>query len=50
MFAGPDGVEQLFSPNELIIFESGENHAVRALDEDLVFVTILHGVPDAYSR
>jgi quercetin dioxygenase-like cupin family protein len=49
MFAGPDGQEQLLGPNTLISFEAGENHAVRALDEDLVFITILHGAPSAYS-
>ena len=45
MFAGPDGKEQQLGPNELIIFDAGENHTIRALDEDLVFVTFLHGAP-----
>jgi quercetin dioxygenase-like cupin family protein len=49
MFAGPDGKEQLLGPNALIIFDVGENHAVRALDEDLVFVAFLHGAHGAYS-
>ena len=48
MFAGPDGKEQQLGPNALIIFEAGENHSIRALDEDLVFVTFLHGVPGAH--
>lgn len=48
MFAGVDGKEQLFGPNSLIIFEAGENHSIRALDEDLVFVTFLHGVPGTH--
>ena len=45
MFAGPDGKEQLFGPNALIIFDAGENHSIRALEEDLVFVTFMHGSP-----
>ena len=48
MFAGPDGKEQQLGPNALIIFEAGENHSIRALDEDLVFVTFLHGVTGAH--
>src|SRR5512138_453485 len=39
MFSAPAGREQLFGTNALIIFEAGENHAVRALEEELVFVT-----------
>ena len=45
MFAGADGKEQEFGPHALIIFDSAENHSIRALDEDLVFVTFLHGAP-----
>jgi quercetin dioxygenase-like cupin family protein len=48
MFAGADGQEQQFGPNALIIFEAGENHSIRALEEDLVFVTFLHGAPGAH--
>jgi quercetin dioxygenase-like cupin family protein len=48
MFAGADGNEKLFGPNTLIIFEAGENHSIRALDEDLVFVAFLHGAPGAH--
>ncbi|MCP4415197.1 MAG: hypothetical protein GY805_01150 [Chloroflexi bacterium] len=44
MFSGGDGIESLFGPNSLLIFNSGENHTIRALDEELVFVAILHGV------
>lgn len=46
MFRGGDGREQEFGPNSLLIFDPGENHAVRALDEELVFLVILHGVPN----
>jgi len=41
-----DGFEQVVSPNTLLVFEPGEQHAVRALD-NLVFVGFLHGAPGA---
>jgi quercetin dioxygenase-like cupin family protein len=44
-FAGGDGKEEQFGPNALLIFDPGELHTVRALDEELVFVGFLHGVP-----
>ncbi len=44
LFAGADGVEREFGPNSILIFDKGESHAVRALDEELVFVGFLHGV------
>jgi quercetin dioxygenase-like cupin family protein len=44
-FAGGDGVEQTVGPNTLLIFDPAEQHVVRALDEDLVFVGFLHGAP-----
>lgn len=44
MFAGEDGQEQRFGPNSLLIFAPGERHAVRALDQKLVFVGFLQGV------
>ncbi len=47
VFAGDDGKEQQFGPNALLIFEPGECHSVRALDEELVFVGFLHGVSGA---
>lgn len=45
MFAGSDGVEQQVGPGTLLAFDPDEPHSVRALNEDLVFVGILHGVP-----
>ncbi len=45
VFAGGDGKEELFGPNALLIFDPGELHTVRAVDEELVFVGFLHGVP-----
>jgi quercetin dioxygenase-like cupin family protein len=44
LFAGSDGLEQAAGPGELLIFEPGENHTVRALDQELVFVGFLLGV------
>jgi quercetin dioxygenase-like cupin family protein len=44
MFAGADGREERFGPGSLLIFDPGELHQVRALDEELVFVGFLHGV------
>ncbi len=49
MFAGGDGVEQEFGPNDLLIFSSGENHSIRALSEDLIFTVFLREAPDAKS-
>ena len=49
MFAGADGVEQQFGPNSLIIFNAGENHSMRALNENLIFVAFLREAPDAKS-
>jgi len=44
MFSGEDGQEQRFGPDSLLIFAPGERHAVRALDQKLVFVGFLQGV------
>jgi quercetin dioxygenase-like cupin family protein len=45
VFSGGDGREHEVGPDDLLIFEPGERHSVRALNEDLVFVGFLHGVP-----
>ena len=45
VFTGDDGREQSLGPNALAIFDPGEMHAVRALNEELVFVGFLHGTP-----
>jgi quercetin dioxygenase-like cupin family protein len=47
MFAGGDGKERRLGPNSLAILDRGEAHSVRALDEDLVFLGMLHGEPTA---
>lgn len=44
VFAGGDGVEHTCGPNTLLVFDTGEQHAVRAVDE-LVFIGFLHEVP-----
>lgn len=44
IFSGHDGKEQQVGPNTLLIFDPAENHAIRALDENLVFVGFLQGV------
>lgn len=49
MFAGADGKEQRFGPNALLVFDPAENHMIRALDEELVFVGFLHGAPSNVS-
>ena len=46
IFTGGDGVERVVGSNCLLVFESGEQHSVRAL-ENLVFVGFLHGAPGA---
>ena len=53
MFSGVDGREVLLEPNTLVVFDAGEVHAIRALDEALVFVALLHkvaGVPESKHR
>ena len=49
MFAGGDGVEQQCGPNDLLIFQAGEDHSIRALNEDLIFAVFLREAPDARS-
>ena len=43
IFSNAEGIEHKLVPNILIIFEAGEKHSIRALDEDLVFVAFLSG-------
>ena len=42
VFTGGDGTERLVGSNTLLVFEPGEQHSVRAL-ENLVFIGFLHG-------
>jgi quercetin dioxygenase-like cupin family protein len=46
IFAGGDGIERVVGANTLLVFEPGEQHTVRALD-NLVFIGFLHGAPGA---
>jgi quercetin dioxygenase-like cupin family protein len=46
IFTGGDGIEQTVDPNTLLVFDPGEHHTVRALD-NLVFIGFLHGAPGA---
>lgn len=43
LFAGGDGKERLLGPDSLLIFDAKENHSIRAVDEELVFVGFLRG-------
>ncbi len=45
MFAGGDATEVRLGPNMFMLLNQGEMHSVRALDDDLIFLTILHGSP-----
>jgi quercetin dioxygenase-like cupin family protein len=42
-FMGREGTEHRVGPNDLLIFDPGEEHSVVADDEELVFVGFLHG-------
>jgi quercetin dioxygenase-like cupin family protein len=44
VFAGGDGIERTCEQNTLLVFDAGEPHTIRAIEE-LVFVGILHGAP-----
>lgn len=44
MFAGGEGGEERLGPGAMVVFEEGEMHRIRALDDDLVFVAILHRI------
>jgi len=45
VFAGSDGDAHPYGPNTLLVFDAGENHLIRAINEELVFVGFLHGSP-----
>ena len=47
LFSGRESQEQPFGPGTLLIFDTDEPHAIRAEDEELVFVAFLQGVPEA---
>ncbi len=45
VYSGGDGQEQSFGPGTLLVFDVGEPHAIRAADEEVVFLAFLHGAP-----
>jgi quercetin dioxygenase-like cupin family protein len=45
LFSGEDEKEYLFGANSLLIFKPQEKHTIRALDDELVFIALLHGAP-----
>lgn len=47
VFSGGDGQEQRRGAGTLLVVAAGEAHAIRAEDEELVFLAFLHGVPGA---
>ncbi len=42
-FAGADGRERRVGPDDFVEFDPGEPHTVRAGEDNLVFLGILHG-------
>lgn len=48
LFTGADGVERECSEGMMVVFDAGETHSVRALDEKLVFIAILKENPASH--
>ena len=48
LFAGADGVERECGEGMMVVFDAGETHAVRALDEKLVFIAIFKENPASH--
>lgn len=46
-FSGGNGESHEVGPMTLLAFAPGENHAVEALDDELIFVGFLQGAPGA---
>ncbi len=49
-FAGNDGKERRFGPDDLVIFDPGEEHIARADGEEFAFVGWLLGEPSNHSN
>src|SRR5574338_1679331 len=45
VFSGADGDTHTYGPNTLLVFDRGEDHLIRAINEELVFIGFLHGSP-----
>ncbi len=50
MFAGGDQKEFAVGEDTLVVFEPGENHTIRAIDDELVFIGFLAGAPSNESE
>ena len=48
VFTGGDNLEQTFGPQTLLLFDPDENHAIRALQDGLVFIGFLYSASGAY--
>lgn len=46
LFTGGNGQERKFGLDTMLLFDPGENHTIKALDEPLVFLAILHEAPN----
>lgn len=49
-FSGAENREERLGPNELLVFDPGERHHIRAENERLVFIGFLHGAPGNVSN
>ena len=45
IFRGEGGAQTVAGPGSIIIYDINEKHSVKAKEEELVFVAILHGSP-----
>ncbi len=45
LFWGDDGEKKEVDSTSIIIFTQNETHGISALDEELVFIAMLHGAP-----
>ncbi len=46
LFSGGDGKEERHGPGTLMVMSAKEVHAIRTDGEELIFLAILHGVPE----
>lgn len=47
--SGEDGIDILLNPCDLALLDVGEAHALRALDQEWVFLLVLQGVPGEHA-
>ena len=45
VFTGDDGIERECSEGMMVAFDAGETHSVRALDEELILVSVFKETP-----